>query len=133
VVKKKGRPDTFADVVANLPEPGPPYVPTGTWESPIREGELEHPDGVLWELIERDPAPIAVARSVRRRDVLVVEMYGPIYTREIPHDERNAFWAEVKPYYTQTISREPGDQTDFRAGLFIDAAGQRLLLFERDC
>jgi hypothetical protein len=133
VVKKKGRPQTFAEVVANLPEPGPPYVATGTWTSPIQVGEFEHPDGILWELRQRDPDAVAVARNVRPRDVLVVEKYWGYDTQEIPHAQRDAFWAAVGPYYTQTVDRGPGDQTIFRVGLFANAIDQSLLLFERDC
>jgi hypothetical protein len=128
VVKKK-RAETLAELTARLPEPRP----SGAWPTPISVGQLEYPPGSAWQLREADPKVQAVAREISRPDVLVLETYAPDEPHEIPYPGRDAYWADVAPYYAGTINREPGDQTDYRIGLFEDAAGRTMLFFERYC
>jgi hypothetical protein len=126
---QKKRAETLAEVIAALPEPRP----SGFWPSPLSVGELDYPRGTTWRLGDAHPKPRAVSREIAKPDVLVLEAVAPEQPHEIVFPDRQVYWNEVAPYYTETIDREPGDHTDYSIGLFEDANGRPMVYFERHC
>jgi hypothetical protein len=134
VPKPKDRLPTFAEVVAGLPEADASSgYRSGTWVGPIGRGSVTYPAGVVWRLLQSDPDPRVIRRKVRDREGLVFEVQVVGDVRQIGPDDRDDYWAEVRPYLTGSIDREAGDHSDFRVGLFQDDAGQSMVVFERSC
>ena len=91
---KRSRPQSFADVVASLPERTAPD--SGETLSPAGGGELVDADGRRWRKVRGPLLPPLVRRLATRADRMIVGEGGGSEPRDVPADARLAEWQAMK-------------------------------------
>ena len=100
------------------------------WPDPIGDGVWTDERGDVWKLRGGEATEKRAEHLLRDPSVRVRHLYGLYEQRDVPPEEREAYWARIVPYL-----RGQGEEAvrEFSVGEFKNSAGTHMLIIQESC